>query len=208
MKTPYLYISYVTCLLFGCRKIIILALLQTILGHLSSDHTAYGGSGEEAHGHFILTCSDGGYLQVGELVSYRIPQKYWWSRPIQVVFSSGQGNSQGTGHNLGNSAFEGEDGYFICGSLNENSAIIKLNKSDGSIVFEKTHDNGGSDAFEHISVTQEGIIVVGYIQAEDNLNTFFTEGQGYLTILDLDGNKTKMESILKTICLMPIGLKI
>ena len=95
----------------------------------------------------------------------------------------------GTGHNLGNSAFEGEDGYFICGSLNENSAIIKLNKSDGSVVFEKTHDNGGSDAFEHISVTQEGIIAVGYIQASDNLNTFFTEGQAYLTILDIDGNK-------------------
>ena len=27
---------------------------------------SYNGSGEESHGHFILSCSDGGYLQVGE----------------------------------------------------------------------------------------------------------------------------------------------
>ncbi len=59
----------------------------------------------------------------------------------------------------------------------------------GALFSKKTHDNGGSDAFEHISVTQEGIIAVGYIQAADNLNTFFTEGQAYLTILDIDGNK-------------------
>ena len=152
--------------------------------------TSYGGSGEESHGHFILTCSDGGYLQVGEtgfipnsakILVVKIDQggAFQWSKEL----------TGGTGHNLGNSAFEGEDGYFICGSLNENSAIIKLNKSDGSVVFEKTHDNGGSDAFEHISVTQEGIIAAGYIQAADNLNTFFTEGQAYLTILDIDGNK-------------------
>ena len=150
----------------------------------------YGGTGEESHGHFILTCSDGGYLQVGEtgfipnsakIFVVKIDQggAFQWSKEL----------TGGTGHNLGNSAFEGEDGYFICGSLNENSAIIKLNKSDGSVVFEKTHDNGGSDAFEHISVTQEGIIAVGYIQAADNLNTFFTEGQAYLTIRDIDGNK-------------------
>ena len=27
---------------------------------------SHGGSGEEAHGHFILTCNDGGFLQIGE----------------------------------------------------------------------------------------------------------------------------------------------
>lgn len=151
---------------------------------------SHRGSGEESHGHYILTCEDGGFLQVGEtgfvpnsakILVVKIDQggAFQWSKEL----------TGGTGHNLGNSAFEGEDGYFICGSLNENSAIIKLNKSDGSVVFEKTHDNGGSDAFEHISVTQEGIIAVGYIQAADNLNTFFTEGQAYLTILDIDGNK-------------------
>ena len=26
----------------------------------------YNGSGEESHGHYIMTCDDGGFLQVGE----------------------------------------------------------------------------------------------------------------------------------------------
>ena len=40
-----------------------------------------------------------------------------WSREIDI------GN-----YNLGNSAIEVNDGYLICGILNKNSAIIKLDK--------------------------------------------------------------------------------
>ena len=29
-------------------------------------HQSVAGSEEESHGHFIMTCTDGGYLQVGE----------------------------------------------------------------------------------------------------------------------------------------------
>ena len=191
MKTSDLFFLSILCIIFGCRKVnntCTVADYPDAPG--SNGYNFYGGSGEEAHGHFILTCSDGGYLQVGEtgfipnsakVLVVKIDQggALQWSKEF----------SNGSGHNLGNSAFEADDGYFICGSLNENSAIIKLNKLDGSVVFEKTHDNGGSDAFEHMSVTPEGIIAVGYVQAEDNLNTFFTEGQGYLTILDGNGNK-------------------
>ena len=186
-----LFFLSIFCIIFGCRKVnntCTVADYPDAPG--SNGYNFYGGSGEEAHGHFILTCSDGGYLQVGE--TGFIPN----SAKVLVVKIDQGGTlqwskefSSGSGHNLGNSAFEADDGYFICGSLNENSAIIKLNKLDGSVVFEKTHDNGGSDAFEHMSVTPEGIIAVGYVQAEDNLNTFFTEGQGYLTILDGNGNK-------------------
>ena len=191
MKTSHLFFLSVFFIIFGCRKVNNTCTVADYPDAPSSNwYNFYGGSGEEAHGHFILTCSDGGYLQVGE--TGFIPN----SAKVLVVKMDQGGAlqwskefSSGTGHNLGNSAFEGDDGYFICGSLNENSAIIKLNKLDGSVVFEKTHDNGGSDAFEHISVTPEGIIAVGYVQAEDNLNTFFTEGQGYLTILDVNGNK-------------------
>ena len=28
--------------------------------------TSYNGTGEESHGHFIIKCSDGGFLQIGE----------------------------------------------------------------------------------------------------------------------------------------------
>ncbi|MBL6660679.1 MAG: hypothetical protein ISP70_04210 [Crocinitomicaceae bacterium] len=158
--------------------------------------TSYGGSGEESHGHFILTCEDGGFLQVGE--TGFVPN----SAKIFVVKTDQNGVllwkkefSGGTGHNIGNSAYETDDGYLICGALNENSALIKLNKSDGGLIFEKVHDNGGSDAFEHLTVTQNQIIAVGYAQAEDNANTFFTGGQGYLTFMDLAGNITNQFNI-------------
>ena len=201
MKTSDLFFLSIFCIIFGCRKVnntCTVADYPDAPG--SNGYNFYGGSGEEAHGHFILTCSDGGYLQVGEtgfipnsakVLVVKIDQggALQWSKEF----------SSGSGHNLGNSAFEADDGYFICGSLNENSAIIKLNKLDGSVVFEKTHDNGGSDAFEHMSVTPEGIIAVGYVQAEDNLNTFFTEGQGYLTILDGNGNKLSGINLENTI---------
>ncbi|MDG1349620.1 MAG: hypothetical protein P8P80_00855 [Crocinitomicaceae bacterium] len=201
MKTSDLFFLSIFYIIFGCRKVnntCTVADYPDAPG--SNGYNFYGGSGEEAHGHFILTCSDGGYLQVGEtgfipnsakVLVVKIDQggALQWSKEF----------SSGSGHNLGNSAFEADDGYFICGSLNENSAIIKLNKLDGSVVFEKTHDNGGSDAFEHMSVTPEGIIAVGYVQAEDNLNTFFTEGQGYLTILDGNGNKLSGINLENTI---------
>ena len=55
------------------------------------------------------------------------------------------------GHNLGNSVLEDEDGYIICGEINENSALIKLSKSDGNVIFNANIDNGGLDAFEHVA---------------------------------------------------------
>ena len=53
-----------------------------------------------------------------------------------------------------------------------------------------TIDNGGTDAIEHIVEAQNGFIGVGYIDAVDENNTFYTEGKGYMTFFDLDGNKT------------------
>lgn len=191
MKKSSFFIVYVL-LFVSCRKVNNTCSIIDYPEAPGSDwYNSYGGSGEEAHGHFILTCSDGGYLQVGEtgfipnsakLLVVKIDQAgaFQWSKEF-----SGE-----TGHNLGNSAYESEDGYLICGSLNENSSIIKLNKTDGSLIYEKTHDNGGSDAFEHLLVSQNKIIAVGYIQAQDNLNTFFTEGQGYITFMDGEGNIT------------------
>ena len=41
-------------------------------------------------------------------------------------------------HNLGNSALEIQDGYIVCGSQSKNSTIIKLNKINGSIIFNQS----------------------------------------------------------------------
>ena len=95
----------------------------------------YNGSGEESHGHFILTCDDGGFLQVGE--SNFLPNS-----KIYVVKINGSGQFEWEkelnigGHNLGNSAVEMQDGFLILGSMNRNSAIIKLSKASGESLNE------------------------------------------------------------------------
>ena len=148
----------------------------------------YNGSSEESHGHYILTCDDGGFLQIGEsnflpnskifIVKTNSNGMIVWSREISVG-----------GHNLGNSAIELDDGYLVSGSLNRNSALIKLNKQSGATIFTQTFNNGGTDAFEHAAVTPDGIVAVGYIYAQDSNNTFYTEGQGFIMFLDLNGNE-------------------
>ena len=148
----------------------------------------YNGSSEESHGHYILTCDDGGFLQIGEsnflpnskilIVKTNSNGMILWSREINV----GE-------HNLGNSAIELDDGYLISGSLNRNSTLIKLNKQSGATIFTQTFNNGGTDAFEHAAVTPDGIVAVGYIYAQDSNNTFYTEGQGFIMFLDLNGNE-------------------
>jgi len=148
----------------------------------------YNGSGEESHGHYVMTCDDGGFLQIGE--SDFLPNS-----KIFVVKTNSNGNLLWSrefnigGHNLGNSAIELSDGYLICGALNRNSALIKLDKETGNTVFSETFNNGGTDAFEHAVLTPNGIVAVGYIYAQDSNNTFYTEGQGYIMFLDQNANE-------------------
>ncbi len=156
----------------------------------------YSGSGEESIGHYILTCEDGGYLQVGETYDYSTS-----SSKVLIVKTDSNGQILwyreifDGNHNLGNSAIELQDGYLISGSLNYNSALMKLSKDDGSTVFIRTFDNGGADAFENAVVTPNGITAVGYNYAEDPENTFFTEGKGFMMHLDLNGNELSSSSL-------------
>jgi hypothetical protein len=151
--------------------------------------TSHEGSREESHGHNILTCSDGGFLQVGE--TGFIPQ----SARIMVVKTNATGGLLwkkeigSSGHNLGNSVIEVSDGYLVAGALNQNSTVIKLNKDTGDILFSETVNNGGSDAYEHIAEVPRGLVAVGYRNAADPSNTFYTEGIGYLTLLNPSGVK-------------------
>ena len=148
----------------------------------------HNGSSEESHGHYIMTCEDGGFLQIGE--SNFLPNSKIY---IVKTDSNGQMNWSreiyNGGHNLGNSAIELEDGYLIVGALNRNSALIKLDKQTGSTIFSQTFNNGGTDAFEHAVRTPNGIVAVGYVNAQDSNNTFYTEGQGYIMFLDENANE-------------------
>ena len=156
---------------------------------------SYGGSREEAHGHYIMECQDGGFLQVGE--TGFLPN----SARILVVKTNSLGQLiwkkefHSGGHNLGNSSLEVSDGYLIAGAINRNSAILKLDKLSGAILFQETFNNGGVDAFEHLAQTPSGILAVGYRNAEDPDNTFFTYAQGHITFLDNNGDFIRSQSI-------------
>ena len=77
----------------------------------------------------------------------------------------------------------------LCGEIDQNSALIKLDKTNGNVIFNSNIDNGGLDTFEHITKTHNGFLAVGYNQAYDITNTFYTEGYGYATFLDSNGQK-------------------
>lgn len=157
--------------------------------------TSHGGSGEESHGHFILACEDGGFLQVGE--TGFIPD----SAKLLVVKVNAAGELEwkkefgNRGHNLGNSAIEVDDGFVVVGALDEDSALFKLNKSSGDTVWSQTHNYGGSDAIEHLVATETGFAAVGYTDAEDDENTFFTEGKGHLMLLGPTGERISDRSL-------------
>ena len=152
----------------------------------SSWFKSYNGSGDESHGHFILSCNDGGYLQVGE--TGFIPNSKIFAVKVnqngELIWMQEIGQS---GNNMGNAAIETNDAYIIVGALNQNSSFIKLNKSSGEVLDFESHDIGGADAFEDIIVYQDGFLAVGYNFAQDDQNTFFTEGQASMSILDADG---------------------
>jgi hypothetical protein len=152
---------------------------------------SHNGSQDEAHGHYILSCSDGGFLQVGE--TGFIPN----SASLFVVKTNSSGELiwkkeySSSGHNLGNSAIEIADGYIICGAINQKSTILKVNKSNGQLISQSTFNNlMGNNAIEHICETPSGFAAVGYKNAEDPNNTFFTEGSGILLLIDSVGNLT------------------
>ena len=153
------------------------------------------GSQVEAHAHFIFTSSDNGILQIGETGFLDNN-----TARILVAKTDSSGNLiwkkefGDPGHNLGNSIIEVSDGYIITGSINKNSIVIKVDKSSGNTLWSQTYDNGGTDAIEHLVETGSGYAAVGYINATDENNTFYTEGEGYISFLDLNGNKLSGKS--------------
>ena len=192
-KSCYIPILTILLLVIGCKKVNVDCNMDDYPNAPTVEwSTGVNGSGEESHGHHILSCSDGGFLQIGE--TGFIPN----SAKILVVKTDKNGTliwKKEFGNNLGNSAIESSDSYIICGALNENSTVIKLNKSDGSLLFKETTDNGGNDAYEDLILTSTGIVAVGYVNAEDNTNTFYTEGEGYISFLDSNGIKQNGKNI-------------
>ena len=152
---------------------------------------SYGGSGEESHGHYILSTSDGGFIQIGETGSLPNNAKMLVvkvDRNGQLIWKKEYTDE---GHNFGNSILEIEDGYLLCGVKNDDSFLVKVKKENGDILFSKTFENGGSDAFEHLLLVNNQIFAVGYTNSEDKYNNFYSEGESSLHILDLDGTIIK-----------------
>ena len=103
-------------------------------------------------------------------------------------------------YNLGNSVLEVDDGYWIAGAINRNSAAIKVNKGTGEAEFVRTHSNGGYDAYEHMVETDGGLVAAGYTNAEDRENTFFAEGgEATWRFLILRGTRPEGEVFVTTL---------
>ena len=152
---------------------------------------SYGGSGEESHGHYILSTNDGGYIQIGETGFLPNNAKIFVVKVDQNGQLIWQKEYTDSGHNFGNSVLETDDGYLLCGVKNDDSFLVKVKKESGDILFSKTYENGGSDAFEHLLLVNNQIFAVGYTNSEDKYNNFYSEGESSLHILDLDGNIIK-----------------
>lgn len=162
----------------------------------------FGWAGEEAHGHYIIACKDGGALQVGEtgflpntgILAIKLDRE--GNLKWRQEYSNRSTGASGHGtYNLGNSVIEVEDGYWIAGAINRNSAALKIKKDTGEAEFVSIHSNGGYDAYEHLVETNGGLVAVGYTNAWDRENTFFAEGRGYLAFLDPEGSKTVGRSL-------------
>ena len=99
------------------------------------------------------------------------------------------------GHNLGNSMIETSDAYWVVGSQDQDSVLLKLDKVSGDTLIEKKYDLGGSDALESIVETATGFVGIGYHSADDPNNTFFTGGQGIVVFFDQSGNKLSQQDV-------------
>ena len=143
-----------------------------------------------------------GFLQIGEtgflpntrILAIKLDQEGVLEWRQEYSNRSTGASGHGT-YNLGNSVIEVDDGYWIAGALNRNSAALKVDKGTGEALLVRIHSNGGYDAYEHMVETDGGLVAVGYTNAEDRENTFFAEGRGYLAFMDPSGIKTGGRSL-------------
>ena len=161
--------------------------LNADLAPVQSWIKSYNGSQEESHGHFIMESEDGGFLQVGE--TGFIPS----SARVFVVKTDTEGDLLwekeigASGHNLGNSITETDDGYLLSAALGRKAALVLLDKGSGDIIWSNEYNPGGTSAIEQTVVLEDKIYAIGYRDAEDDENTFYTEGKGHMLILDNAG---------------------
>ena len=85
--------------------------------------------------------------------------------------------------------------YWLVGAENQDTTLIKLDKNTGNILIKNTINLGGSDAIEHL-IEQDGkLYAVGYKNAQEPNNTFFTEGEGLIMRFDRTGVLEKTQSL-------------
>ena len=155
--------------------------------------TQHDGSREESHGHYIMECDDGGFLQIGEtgyvgsnarilVVKTNSAGALAWKREF------GSGN-----RNMGNSASK-RGRLPDLRNAQSQQTILKLNRPLVRRSFRRPMTTE-ADAFEHLATTPNGILAVGYRQAEDPNNTFFVYGQGYISFLTATGDLINGRSV-------------
>ncbi len=74
-----LYLLLLTFLLWSCKSVNDDCNLQAYPNAPQLIwQTQIEGSQQESHGHFVLSCQDGGFIQIGETDLFLIQLKYLW----------------------------------------------------------------------------------------------------------------------------------
>ena len=154
-------------------------------------HKSYGGSGEESHPHYVIQTTDRGFLMVGEtgFVEDRSARIFVvkTDREGDLIWKKEFGRK---GYNLGNCVSEARDGnYLIAGCLNLDAALIKVDAASGKTLWTRTWNLGAEDAFEGVTVSSDGgILVTGYKSGLAE-GTFLNWGKGVLLKTNSEGKE-------------------
>lgn len=166
-------------------------LLGSVAQPKVSWHKSYQGSGEESHPHYVIETKDRGFLMVGEtgFVEDRSSRilAVKTDRKGDLIWKKEFGKA---GYNLGNCVSEALDGhYLIAGCLNLDAALIKIDSASGKTLWSRTWNLGEEDAFEGLTVTPDGgILITGYKSGLAE-GTFLNWGKGVLLKTNSSGKE-------------------
>lgn len=154
----------------------------------------YGyGTDDEDMVHYVIQTSDGGYLMAGQASVGK-------TTDMLIVKTDGSGTEQwqqiiGTvrQHDWATYCAEVSDGYIVSGAIvinrDQERALVKLNKSTGEVIWQRTYPASGNDSIRGIDITSDGGIVgTGYTGSGSKGYSFITDdGAGFILKTDSGG---------------------
>lgn len=153
------------------------------------------GVADGSHVHEGMQTSDGGYIAIGNTLA----------RNAEMIVSKtdSSGNEEWTVTigdskkvDIGICVAEVSDG-FICGgglydagSRGQERGLVKLNKSTGAVIWQKTYPGGSKGCIRGVDILSDGsIVATGYINSGQSGYLFFADdSEGFIMKTDSSGN--------------------